>query len=88
MATVSKSKKACILSHALWKLDIFTFYRGCLREAWVIVKKWDRHDMAYLLAYCRMVNSGEDAKAALLYRDSMARGVGADFRRVVRLLGI
>jgi len=67
MATVTKSKKACILSHALWKLGIVTFYRNCLQQAWVIVKKWESHDMAYLLAYCRMVQAGEEAKAMLLY---------------------
>lgn len=88
MTAVTASKKACLLSHALFKLGVVAFYRNCLEQAWYMVKHFESHDLAYLLAYCRLVEAGQRGKADLLYRDSIARDKGEGFRRVVQLLSI
>lgn len=86
MSSVSKSKKACILSHALFKSAPVTFYHNCLKQAWYVVKNWTSHDQAYLLAFARQMIAGNRDAAGFLYTDSKRRGVGEDFRRVVRML--
>jgi hypothetical protein len=84
---VTKSKQSCIIGTLIYKLasDARPHSRA-MKIAWGFLKNNTTEDLAYLVAYCRLVLAGEKDRAELLVNMSRERKAGGGFRGLVYML--
>lgn len=71
---MTKSQKALVLSHLLFKAWIFMHYPQALKFAWSFIKSSSAKDCAFLVTFFRLSLDGRGRDADFLIRYASEKG--------------